>query len=80
MSKTVSILWLASAALLSAAGLAFSIWLTVVNFNLYWLIFSPVNMALYQTPAALVFKLWKKRRRKSQEQGPEQEESAPDGI
>ena len=76
MSKTVSILWLVAAAFLSVAGLAFSIWLFVVNFNLYWLIFSPVNIALSQTPAALVFKLWKIRRRKSQGQ----EESAPDGI
>ena len=76
MNKTVSRLWLASAALLSAAGLAFSIWLTVANFNLYWLIFSPINIAFHQTPAVLVFKLWKKRRQKSQEQ----EENAPDGI
>jgi hypothetical protein len=76
MSKTVSFLWLASAALLSAAGLAFSVWLTVINFNLYWLILSPVNIAFYQTPAALVFKLWKKRRQKNREM----EESAPDGI
>ena len=76
MSKTRSFLWLASAAFLSAAGLAFSIYLVVINFNLYWLIFSPVNIALSQTPATLVFKLWKMRRRKSQGE----EESAPDGI
>ena len=65
MSKTTSFLWVASAALLSAAGLVFSVWLVVVNFNLYWLIFSPVNIALSQTPAALVFKLWNIKRRKT---------------
>jgi hypothetical protein len=68
MSKTVSLLWLAAAALLSAAGLAFSIWLTITNFNLFWLIFSPVNAAFYQTPAALVYKIWKKRRQRNAEE------------
>jgi hypothetical protein len=68
MSRTVSLLWLAAAALLSAAGLAFSIWLTVANFNLFWLIISPVNLAFYQTPAALVYRTWKKRRQRNAEE------------
>jgi hypothetical protein len=76
MSKTASYLWLASVVFLSAAGLAFSIWLIIINFNLYWLIFSPVNIALSQAPAVLLFRLWKKNRQKGQGQ----EESAPDGI
>ena len=68
MRKTVSVLWLAGAVLLSAAGLAFSLWLTVVNFNLYWLILSPVIIAFYQSPAVLVYRMWKRRK------------SAPGGI
>ncbi|MBN2199699.1 MAG: hypothetical protein JW747_07625 [Candidatus Aminicenantes bacterium] len=63
MSKTVSVLWLTAAALLSAGGLAFSLWLTIANFNLIWLILSPVIIAFYQSPAALVFRMWKSRRR-----------------
>jgi hypothetical protein len=46
---------------LSAAGLAFSVWLTVSNFSLIWLILSPVIVAFYQSPAALLFRLWKRR-------------------
>ncbi len=70
MSKTVSVLWLASAVLLSAAGLAFSLWLTIANFSLIMLILSPVIVAFYQSPAVLVYRMWKKRR-STAESGPD---------
>lgn len=63
MSKTVSVLWLAAAALLSAGGLVFSLWLVIANFSLIWLILSPVIIAFYQSPAVLVYKLWKRQKR-----------------
>jgi hypothetical protein len=48
--------------LLSAAGLAGFVYLFVRDFNVYWLILSPVILALYQVPAVFVFWLHKKRR------------------
>ncbi|OGD23170.1 MAG: hypothetical protein A2Y69_12090 [Candidatus Aminicenantes bacterium RBG_13_59_9] len=67
MSKKVSFLWPAAAVLLSAAGLAFSLWLTIANFNLIWLILSPVIIAFYQSPAVLIYRIWKRGRRISGE-------------
>ncbi|MBM3296194.1 MAG: hypothetical protein FJY83_01185 [Candidatus Aminicenantes bacterium] len=61
MRKTASVLWLAAAVLLSAGGLAFSLWLTISNFNLIWAILSPVIIAFYQSPAALAYRLWRRR-------------------
>jgi hypothetical protein len=50
------------AVFLSAAGLAGFVYLFVRDFNIYWLILSPVIIAFYQVPAAFVFWLHKKRR------------------
>jgi len=53
---------LALAVLLSVAGLAGFLYLFVRDFNIYWLILSPIIIALYQVPAAFVFWLHKKKR------------------
>lgn len=73
MSKTGSVFWLVAAGLLSAGGLAFSLWLIITNFSLIWLIISPVLIAFYQSPAVLIFRIWK-RRRSVASQGPVSEE------
>jgi hypothetical protein len=52
----------ALAVLLSVAGLAGFLYLFVRDFNIYWLILSPVIIAFYQIPAAFVFWLHKRRR------------------
>jgi hypothetical protein len=52
----------ALAVFLSVAGLAGFLYLFVRDFNIYWLILSPVIIAFYQVPAAFVFWLHKKRR------------------
>jgi hypothetical protein len=36
------------------------------DFNIYWLILSPVIIALYQAPAAYLFRLYKRMKRKAQ--------------
>jgi len=57
------------AVLLSAAGLAAFAYLFVRDFNVYWLILSPVILALYQVPAVFVFWLHKRRRAASARAG-----------
>jgi len=62
MKKVYSYLWLAGIFIASAAGIAGFIFLFVLDFNIYWLILSPIILALYQAPAVYLFWLWKKRR------------------
>ena len=64
---------------LSVAGLAGFVYLFVRDFNIYWLILSPVIIAFYQVPAAFVFWLHKKRRAAAAQAGGRQERgSEPD--
>jgi membrane protein YdbS with pleckstrin-like domain len=53
--------YVAASILLSLAGVAGFIYLFVRDFNLYWLILSPVIIALYQIPAVFVFWLYRRR-------------------
>lgn len=62
MKKIHSFLWLASAVLLSIVGFLAFFWLFLPQFNVYWMILSPIIIALYQFPAVYVYWLWKKRR------------------
>ncbi len=50
------------ALILSLLGVAGFIFLFVRNFNIYWLILSPVIFVVYQFPAVAVFWLYKKKR------------------
>lgn len=50
------------AAALSLAGLAAFLFLFIRDFSIYWLILSPVILAIYQFPAFLVFRIYRKRR------------------
>lgn len=61
MKRVYSYLWLGGIFLASAGGIAAFIVLFVLDFNIYWLILSPIIFALYQAPAVLLFSLWKKR-------------------
>jgi hypothetical protein len=47
---------------LSLLGIAGFIFLFVRNFNIYWLILSPVIFVVYQFPAVAVFWLYKKKK------------------
>lgn len=62
MKKFSSYLLLASSILASLAGVAAFILLFVLDFNIYWLILSPIIFALYQWPAVYLYWLWKKNR------------------
>jgi Ca2+/Na+ antiporter len=55
--------YLAAALVLSLAGVAGFIYLFALDFNVYWLILSPIIVALYQLPAVFVFWLYKRRTR-----------------
>jgi cytochrome b subunit of formate dehydrogenase len=44
----------------SIAGIVLFVILFVPDFNIYWLIISPIIIALYQAPAAYLFYLYRK--------------------
>jgi hypothetical protein len=64
MPKILSALWLAGAGILSLAGVAAFIYLFLLDLNIFYLILSPVILAVYQFPAVLVFRLWQGWRRR----------------
>ena len=47
--------------LASLAGFAAFILLIIPDFNIYWLIVSPIILAFYQAPAVYLYWLWKKK-------------------
>jgi predicted membrane protein len=53
-------LLLVASILASVAGFALFIILFIPDFNIYWLIISPIIIALYQAPAAYLFYLYRK--------------------
>ncbi len=68
------------AIVLSLLGIAGFIFLFVRDFNIYWLILSPVIFVIYQFPAFVIFWLYKKKRdkrdtRDTQDEGIEQDSS-----
>jgi hypothetical protein len=50
------------ALVLSILGIAGFIFLFIRDFNIYWLILSPVILVVYQFPAVAVFWIYKKKR------------------
>jgi len=60
-----SILLLVASIIASVGGILAFIFLFLLDFNLYWLILSPVILALYQSPAVFLFWLWKKKYKKT---------------
>ncbi|HEN20819.1 MAG TPA: hypothetical protein ENN86_02295 [Desulfobacteraceae bacterium] len=54
-------LLLPAALIASVAGVAAFIILIIPDFNIYWLIVSPIIIAFYQAPAVYIYWLWKKK-------------------
>jgi hypothetical protein len=52
--------WLVASIMAFLGGLAAFIFLFVLDFNVYWLILSPIILAIYESPAAYFFWLYKK--------------------
>jgi len=60
--KTKALPLLIASILLSLAGIGAFLWIFGRDFNIYWLILSPVIIVLYQLPAVYVFWHYKRRR------------------
>jgi len=58
---------LVASILASLGGIAAFIVLYIPQFHLYWLIVSPIIIAIYQAPAAYLFSLYRKRKRREVE-------------
>jgi hypothetical protein len=54
--------WLVISIIAFLGGLAAFFFLFILDFNIYWLILSPVILAIYQSPAAYFFWLYRKAR------------------
>ncbi|HMA53578.1 MAG TPA: hypothetical protein VKT17_03910 [Acidobacteriota bacterium] len=53
--------YLVAAVVLALAGIGAFVWLSVLNFSLYWLILSPVIIAVYELPAFYAFWLYRRK-------------------
>jgi hypothetical protein len=75
--KINPVIWLAASIVACLLGLAAFVFLFVLDFNVYWLILSPIIIAIYESPAAYFFWMYKKTRSAIEKSD---SESAPDGI
>jgi len=66
VNKTTLYLLLCASIIACIGGIVLFIVLFTPDFNIYWLILSPIILALYQAPAAYLFRLYKKTKRKAQ--------------
>jgi hypothetical protein len=64
MSKTLPYLFLCASIIACIGGIVLFIVLFTPDFNIYWLILSPVIFALYQAPAAYLFRLYRRTKQK----------------
>ena len=55
--------YLFAAVVLAMAGIGAFVWISVMNFSVYWLILSPVVIAVYELPAFYAFWLYRRKRR-----------------
>jgi hypothetical protein len=55
--------YLLAAVVLGLAGIGAFVWIFVRNFNIYWLILSPVIITLYELPAFYAFWLYRRKSR-----------------
>ena len=74
MKKFYLYLLLFASIMASIAGITLFIILFVPDFNIYWLIISPIIIVLYQAPAAYLFYLYRKTKHKMQTEGSEASE------
>ncbi len=75
--KINPVIWLAASIIACLGGLVAFVFLFVLDFNVYWLILSPIIIAIYESPAAYFFWMYKKTRSVSTKSD---NGSAPDGI
>jgi hypothetical protein len=64
MRRTGMFLLLAASAAFSLGGLAAFVLLFARHMNVYWLILSPLILAVYQFPAVVMLWLWRRRKKK----------------
>jgi hypothetical protein len=74
-TKTGAGAYLGVSVVLGLAGLVGFVWIATRDFNIYWLILSPVIITLYELPAVYAFRLYRKRRAAAEQRG-EAEETA----
>jgi cytochrome b subunit of formate dehydrogenase len=74
VKKLYLYLLLFASILASIAGIVLFIVLFIPDFNIYWLIISPIIIALYQAPAAYLFYLYKKTKHRIQTEESESSE------
>jgi hypothetical protein len=77
VKKINPVFWLTVSIFACLGGLAAFVFLFVMDFNVYWLILSPLIIAIYESPAAYFFWLYKKTKLKNAESD---KKNAPDGI
>jgi hypothetical protein len=73
VSKVIPYIFLCASIIACITGIVLFIVLFTPDFNIYWLILSPVILALYQAPAAYFFRLYKRTKRKLQQAPPDEE-------
>ncbi|MGD2295445.1 MAG: hypothetical protein PVF22_06380 [Candidatus Aminicenantes bacterium] len=66
--KLRPLFWIVGCILLSIGGVAAFIVLIIPDFNVYWLILSPIIFVMYQAPAVLLYYIYKKRKKKRDSQ------------
>jgi hypothetical protein len=66
VSKTIPYLFLVASIIACIGGIVLFIVLFTPDFNIYWLILSPIIIALYQAPAAYLFRLYRRSKTKAQ--------------
>jgi hypothetical protein len=67
--KTGAGAYLIAAVVLGLAGIGGFVFLFARNFNIYWLILSPVILTLYELPAVYAFRLYRKSRTAAEQRG-----------
>ena len=67
--KTGAGAYLVASVVLGLAGIGGFVWLFARDFNIYWLILSPVIITLYELPAVYAFRLYRKSRTAAEQRG-----------
>ncbi len=67
MKKLHASIWILGSIMFSIGGFVAFFLLFIPDFNVYWLILSPVIIVMYQAPAVLLFYFYKKRKKKIEE-------------
>ena len=58
-------LLLAGSIVFAVGGLVGFLFLFIPDFNIYWLILSPIILAFYEAPAVFLYHLYKKHKKKT---------------